>query len=113
MPEVGSGDAPPVSESTSASVIALEDNGKTFTFQVGDSFLLNLGAGYDWTVAVDNQDAVALKMGVMVIEGAQGVFDALAPGTATLQAVGEPGCLKSTPPCKIPTILFKVILTVE
>ena len=68
---------------------------------------------YEWNVTVDNQNVVALKMGVLVIKGAQGLFDALAPGTATLTAVGDPLCRKSTPPCMIPTILFKVTLVVQ
>lgn len=98
----------------SPSTVVLDDNGKTFAFRVGDSFLLNLGnTVYDWTVTVDNQNVVALKKGVMVIQGAQGIYDALAPGTALLTAVGEPLCLKSSPPCGMPTILFKVTLVVE
>lgn len=113
-PAAGSASNPPAGQTSSPASITLEDKGKTFTFQVGDSFLLNLGDGvYEWTVTVDNQDVVALKIGVLVIKGAQGIFDALAPGTATLTAVGDPLCRKSTPPCMIPTTLFKVTLVVQ
>jgi hypothetical protein len=113
-PAAGSSNTPPAGQTSSPASITLDDRGKTFTFQVGDSFLLNLGDdAYEWTVTVDNQDVVALKMGMMVIKGAQGIFDALAPGTATLTAVGDPLCRKSTPPCMIPTILFKVTLIVQ
>jgi hypothetical protein len=94
---------PPTTDSTTSSVgqtsstISLEDNGKTFNFNVGDVFLLNLGADvYDWTVTIDNQDVAALSA-----------------GTATLTAVGEPVCLKASPPCMVPTILFKVTLIVQ
>lgn len=101
-------------QSTSATSITLEDNGKTFHYHVGDSFLLNLGSDvYDWNVSIDNQDIVALKVGVMVIRGAQGLYDALNPGTATLTAVGDPLCRQSSPPCGMPTILFKVTLVVN
>jgi hypothetical protein len=94
--------------------ITLEDNGKTFTMKVGDSFLLNLGTDiYDWTVTVDNESVLHLKMGVMVIRGAQGIYDALAPGTTVLSAIGNPTCLQSNPPCAIPSILFKVTIIVE
>ena len=94
--------------------ITLQDRGKTFTMKAGDSFLLNLGTDiYDWTVSIDNENVVRMKMGVMVIQGAQGIYDALAPGTATLTAIGNPQCLQSTPPCGMPTILFKVTLVVE
>jgi hypothetical protein len=113
-PAAGSASTPTAGLTSSPASITLEDKGKTFTFQIGDSFLLNLGDGvYEWTVTVDNQDVVALKVGVLVIKGAQGIFNALAPGTATLTAVGDPLCRKLTPPCMIPTILFKVTLIVQ
>ena len=94
--------------------ITLDDNGKTFNLKVGDSFLLNLGADvYDWTVTVDNETIVHLKMGVMVIKGAQGIYDALAPGTAVLSATGDPHCRQSNPPCGAPSILFTITVVVE
>jgi hypothetical protein len=111
---------PPVTDSANppdgqtSSTITLDDNGKTFNFHVGDAFLLNLGTDrYDWTVTIDNQNVIGLRMGVTVIEGAQGLFDALGVGTATLSASGDPLCRKSSPPCMMPTILFKVTLNVE
>jgi hypothetical protein len=111
-PSAGVTSLPPAVQSPAT--IVLDDNGKTFNFQVGDTFLLDLGTDvYDWTVTVDNQDVIALKMGLMAIKGAQGTFDALSPGTATLTAVGDPLCRKSSPPCGMPTILFKVILIVQ
>lgn len=94
--------------------ITLEDKGKTFKLKVGDSFLLNLGTDvYDWTVTVDHESVLRLKMGVMVIRGAQGIYDALAPGTATLSATGNPLCLQSNPPCAAPSILFTITVIVE
>ena len=113
-PVSDSGGGSTVDPSSSASEIVLADKGKTFTFHVGDSFLLNLGADvYDWEVTIDNQNVFAMKMGVMVIQGAQGIYDALAPGTATLTAVGNPQCLQSSPPCGMPTVLFKITLIVQ
>lgn len=100
----------PISESG----ILLQDNGKTFHMKVGDSFLLNLGADiYDWTVTVDNESVLHLKMGVMVIRGAQGIYDALAPGMTVLSAIGNPICLQTNPPCTMPSMLFKVTVVVE
>lgn len=111
---VDSPSVPPVGQTSSAVEIVLEDNGKTFDYQVGDSFLLNLGTDvYDWTVTVDNQNVIALKMGVAVIQGAQGTFDALSAGTATLSASGDPLCRKVSPPCGMPTILFRVTVVVK
>ncbi len=105
---------PPASQTSSSDTIIFEDNGKTFNYHVGDSFLLNLGDEvYEWTVTVEDQNVVALKVGIMVIKGAQGLFDALGTGATTLTAVGDPLCRKTTPPCGAPTILVKVTLIVE
>jgi hypothetical protein len=94
--------------------VTLQDNGRTFTMKAGDSFLLNLGTDmYDWTVSIDNENVLHLKMGVMVIQGAQGIYDALAPGTATLTATGDPLCRQTRPPCMMPSILFSVTVVVE
>jgi len=105
---------PPGGNPISEGGITLDDNGKTFTMHVGDSVLLNLGTdAYDWTVAVENETVVHMKMGVMVIKGAQGIYDALTPGTATLSASGNPLCLQSRPACALPSILFTVTIVVE
>ena len=94
--------------------VAFSENGKTFTMHVGESFLLNLGIDvYDWTVEVDHQDVLQRDMGVTVIQGAQGIYVAQAPGTVTLTANGDPLCLQSKPPCKMPSISFSIILIVE
>lgn len=94
--------------------VILEDNGKTFNLKVGDSFLLNLGIDvYEWTVTVDNDNIMRMKMGVMVIKGAQGIYDALAPGTAVLSATGDPLCRKSKPACGAPSILFTITVIVK
>lgn len=94
--------------------VAFSENGKTFTMHIGESFLLNLGTDvYDWTVEVDHQDVLQRDMGVTVIQGAQGIYVAQAPGTVTLTANGDPLCLQSKPPCKMPSISFSIILIVE
>lgn len=94
--------------------ITLADKGKTFKLKAGDSFLLNLGTDkYNWTVTVDNESVLHLKMGVMVIKGAQGIYDALAPGTVTLSATGDPLCLKSKPACAMPSILFTITIIMQ
>ena len=94
--------------------VAFSENGKTFTMHVGESFLLNLGTDvYDWTVEVDHQDVLQRDMGVTVIQGAQGIYVAQAPGMVTLTANGNPLCLQSKPPCKMPSISFSIILIVE
>ena len=115
LPESGGGPIEPLpANGGAASTITLDDNGRTFTYAVGASFLLDLGADiYDWEVTVDQPEFFALKKGVTVVQGAQGIFEALQPGTALLTAIGNPKCLQSSPPCMMPTVLFRVTLIVE
>ena len=35
--------------------ITLADNGRTITLNVNETFLLKLGEGYDWDIAIDEQ----------------------------------------------------------
>ena len=82
--------------------------------KVGDSFLLNLGSDfYDWTVEVDNQSVLSREKNVTVIKGAQGIYQALAAGTATLTASGNPQCLNSNPPCMSPSISVTITVIVK
>jgi len=105
---------PPGRDSIPGGVITLHDGGRTFSMRVGDSFLLNLGSDmYEWDVSVDNENVLKRELGIAVIQGAQGVYKALGPGTATLSALGDPFCLKSTPACGMPSILFTVTVLVE
>ena len=94
--------------------ITLSENGMTFSMQVGENFLLNLGTDvYSWTVEIDHQDVLQREAGVTVIKGAQGIYVAQAPGTATLIASGDPLCLQSRPPCMRPSVLFSITLIVK
>jgi len=94
--------------------LTMDDNGKSFNMNVGDSVLLNLGTdAYEWQVSIDNQDVLRMKMGVMVIKGAQGIYDAMTPGTATLFASGDPLCRQSRPACAMPSIGFSVTIVVK
>jgi len=94
--------------------LTMDDNGKSFNMNVGDSVLLNLGTDdYDWQVTIDNQDVLRMKMGVMVIKGAQGIYDAMTPGTAILSASGDPLCRQSRPACAMPSIGFSVTIVVK
>jgi hypothetical protein len=94
--------------------ITLADNGKTFIVHPGDRFLLNLGMDfYDWTVNIDNQNVLARVKNIMVIHGAQGIFEASSLGEAVLTAIGDPLCRKSTPACAAPSILFKIMVLVQ
>jgi hypothetical protein len=107
-------EAPQVSSTLLQGGLKLDDSGKTFTMHAGDSFLLNLGTDvYEWEVTTDDTGVLRLKMGVMVIHGAQGIYEAIAPGTTTLNASGNPLCSRSRPACAMPSILFSVNIIVE
>lgn len=98
----------------SANGITLADNGKTFIMHPGENFLLNLGAEiFDWTVQIDIQNVLDRVKNIMVIRGAQGVYEANNPGQAVLTAIGDPFCRKSTPACMAPSIMFKITVIVQ
>jgi len=102
-----------IEEKSSTKDITLEDNGKSITLKTDQSFLLKLGEDFEWNVEVDNQDVVSRALNIMVIRGAQGVYEAHSPGHATLTAVGDPPCLHSDPPCKIHSTLFTLEIEVK
>jgi hypothetical protein len=105
--------APTVAPTGQELSVLLSDDGKTVHLKVGQRFLLNLGADYDWTPIVADQKVVSRVVGILVIRGAQGVYEAHAAGTTILTASGDPICLKSKPACAMPSRLFKVTLVVE
>ncbi|MGB8215841.1 MAG: hypothetical protein WCE94_00915 [Candidatus Methanoperedens sp.] len=107
--------AGPVSTDTAplARTITLDDDQKTITLQVDETFLLNLGEGYDWNISIDDQTIISREVNVMVIRGAQGIYRAHKPGSATLTAVGDPLCRKSIPACGAPSRLFRLSVVVS
>jgi hypothetical protein len=93
--------------------VTLADDGSTITLAIGQRFLLNLGAGFDWTVAIADPSVVGRVLNISVIVGSQGVFEARSRGRTKLSAVGDPPCRKSTPPCGAPSRLFQVDVVVR
>ncbi len=75
-----------------ALTVTLADNGKTITMTNGQTFLLNLGADYDWAVDVADQSVLSRVPNITVIRGAQGVYQARRAGTTTLAAQGKVIC---------------------
>jgi hypothetical protein len=94
------------------SEVTLADAGKTITLKAGDSFLLKLDDTYDWTVTVSDDTIVSRVVGITVVRGAQGVYEAHKQGNVTLTATGDPMCRQSQPACEIPSRLFEVQLQV-
>lgn len=91
----------------------MADDGSTLDLAVGDRFLLNLGAEFDWSVSIGDQAVLRRVPNITVVKGAQGVFEAVAPGRTALSATGDPPCRKVTPPCGAPSRLFRVDVVVN
>jgi hypothetical protein len=103
----------PGSTETSPQTVTLEDDGGTITLQAGERFLLKLGEEYDWTVTIADQTILSRVKNVMVVRGAQGLYEANKPGSTTLTASGDPVCRQSQPPCAMPSRLFEIKVTVR
>ncbi|MCX9010995.1 MAG: hypothetical protein OIN66_07730 [Candidatus Methanoperedens sp.] len=101
-------EAAPTSTVSVGRIITLADDGKTITLQVNETFLLKLGEEYDWNVTVDDQTVLSRVVNVLVVRGAQGIYEAHKPGKATLTAVGDPFCRKAIPPCAAPSRQFRL-----
>ncbi len=103
----------PTQPSSQARSVTLADNNQTIQLHTGERFLLDLGTGYDWTVNVANPSIVSRVVNVLVIQGAQGIYEAKQPGTTTLTATGDPPCRKATPPCALPSRIFQIHIVVQ
>ena len=69
---------------------------------------MKLGDFYDWSIDIKNQTVVSRIVNVMVIKGAQGLYQVHNVGQTTLTATGDPACYKETPRCLAPSILFRL-----
>ncbi len=88
------------------------DSGRTLGLHVGDSFLLKLGEDFNWTPTVADQSIVQRVPGVLVVPGAQGIYEAERLGETDLTAVGTLNCPPGQP-CPQLAILFRVHLVVH
>jgi hypothetical protein len=93
--------------------VTLENNNQTIELKTGQTFLLKLGDERMWNIDIDNGDVVSRVKNIAVIKGAQGVYEAKMPGSATLSASGDLPCREEVPPCEAPTILFKIQINVS
>ena len=93
-------------------IVTLEQNNQAISLKKGQSFLLKLGDSHDWSVNISNQTVVSRVMNVMVIRGAQGLYQTHNIGTTTLTATGDPICYKETPRCLAPSIMFRLGINV-
>lgn len=92
-------------------VVTAADDGTVLHLAVGQQFLLNLGPAMDWTVTVADQQIVQRVIGVLVIRGAQGIYEARTAGSTSLSAVGSPPCASGM--CPLYRLGFRVTITVS
>lgn len=104
--------ATPTAAATQPLSVTLADDGKTIELHPGDRFLLDLGEGYIWNVNVGDPSVVSRMVNVLVIRGAQGIYEAKLPGVTMLTATGDPPCRQAQPPCGAPSRLFRVQIAV-
>jgi hypothetical protein len=93
--------------------ITLANNEQTLALKVGGRFLLDLGAGFDWNIQIGDSSIVSRVPNIMVIKGAQGIYEARTTGSTTLTATGDPLCRKAVPQCAAPSRLFTLNIQVR
>jgi hypothetical protein len=94
--------------------VTLADDGKTITVNRQDSVFVFLGSDLHWNLSPTwDQSVLSPVPGVMLIQGAQALLKAAAPGQTTLSLTGGPPCRDSTPPCEIPSRSFSVTIVVQ
>lgn len=107
------GDSTPTTDSSSSGrEITLADNSRTISLKVNEEILLKLGETYNWVITIPDQSIISRVMNIAVVRGAQGVYTAHKAGQTTLEAIGDPTCRQSDPPCEMPSISFKVTIIV-
>jgi hypothetical protein len=73
--------------------ITKDDEGKTFTVDVGQTVVVRLGTDLNWTVSVEPAGLLPRAPGVnTLVRGVQGIFRAAAPGRVTVSGEGRPQC---------------------
>ena len=75
--------------------------------------MLKLGEIYNWDVTISDPNVLNRVINIMVIRGAQGLFEAHQTGQVNLTAVGDPLCRSVKPACMMPSLLFKISITVQ
>jgi hypothetical protein len=102
------------SESAPAPSVAITraDDGKTVVLRVGDRFLVQLGDEFDWSVSVSDPSIVRRVPNVLVVRGAQGIFEAARAGETDLVATGVLHCAPNQP-CPALAAVFRVHIVVS
>ena len=93
-------------------VITQDDAGKTVNVKVGQPVLVKLGKDHDWQITVSPTFVMSKDDAATLNPGEQGLYTPKMNGRATVQATGEPVCLKSNPPCTDPQVQFNVTVAI-
>jgi hypothetical protein len=96
----------PDPDESSIRTISLVDNDKVISLKKDERFLLKLGEDYNWDVEINNQTIVSKVINIMVVKGAQGVYESHNLGNAVMTTTGNPICLATSTPCLQPSILL-------
>jgi len=73
-------------QETSSQIVTLDNDGQTIALKTGESCLLKLGEEYDWTVTIADQSVLSRVKNLMVVRGAQGLYEANKTGSTALTA---------------------------
>ncbi len=92
--------------------VTLADDGSTIQMQAGQQLLLALGNHYNWTVQVDDPLVLRRVTNIMVVRGAQGVYNAIQAGSTGLTATSGPLCPPNVA-CPTPQKVFHVTIVVK
>ena len=88
------------------------NQGQILHLAVGESFLLRLGDG-PWDVQITQSQILELDHGAKPSSGDQGVYRAREAGLTELVAVAMPHCIRDSPPCRVMTPAFRVLIVVQ
>lgn len=90
--------------------VTLADSGRHYVLDVGDLLTVRLvSPPLVWTTATSSDTRVLISMPELNPVAGLSVFRALAPGSARVSAVGNPGCY---PQCLMPSRIFFITVTI-
>jgi hypothetical protein len=92
--------------------ITRADDGSTVALRVGDRFLLQLGEEFNWNVTISDPSVVKRVPNVLVVRGAQGIYEAERAGETDVTATGVLNCPPNQP-CPQLAALFRVHMSVS
>jgi hypothetical protein len=105
--------AQPTAPPQTPGIVTFADQGRTIRLAAGETFKLQLDTLHTWTIQIADERLLERIADPNVEADVQAVYRARVPGQTTLEAIGEPKCRASNPPCMLPTIQFVVTILVR